>query len=345
MSRIEEIDKNFKIDTTINKQDIKFHNALSEQFSLHGLLYEGGKFRRIPEAVARSVSEGVYYLHANTAGGRLRFKTNSPYIAIHAKLAAINRMTHFTLCGSGGFDLYVDNMHANCFRPPLDMVDGYESVIDIGSGMHEVCIHFPLYTNVKELYIGLSEDAEIHAPTPYRNEKPVVYYGSSITQGGCASRPGTTYQDFVSRELGLDFINLGFSGNARAEDEMADYIKGLDMSAFVYDYDHNAPDAEHLEKTHERMFLAIRAKHPYLPIIMMSMPNYRLTPANEKRMQIIKRTYDNALARGDKNVYFIPGPALMEYAGNEGTVDGTHPTDLGFYSMAQALTGVMRDII
>lgn len=345
MSRIEEIDKNFKIDTTINKDDIKFYNALSEPFELHGVFYEGGKFRRMPEAVARTVSTGVYYLHSNTAGGRLRFKTNSPYVAIHAGLEAINRMTHFTLCGSAGFDLYVDNVHVNCFRPPLDMADGYESVIDIGSGMHEVCIHFPLYTNVKELYIGLSEVAEIHTPTPYRNEKPVVYYGSSITQGGCASRPGATYQDFVARELGLDFINLGFSGSARAEDEMADYIKGLEMSAFVFDYDHNSPNAEHLEKTHERMFLAIREKHPDLPIIMMSMPNYTLTPEKTHRMQIIKRTYDNALARGDRNVYFIPGPTLMEYAGNEGTVDGTHPSDLGFYSMAQALTCVMRDII
>ena len=345
MSNIADIDKNFKIDTKIDKSDIRFINALTEPFKIYGIYYENGKFRRMPEAVAKAVSEGVYYLHANTAGGRIRFKTDSTYVAISARLARITRMDHFTLCGSAGFDLYVDGTYLKTFRPPYDMTDGYENVLEIGEKkMRDITINFPLYTDVCELYIGISESAEILEPTPYKNEKPVVFYGSSITQGGCASRPGTSYQNFICRELNVDYVNLGFSGNAKAEDEMIEYISSLDMSVFVYDYDFNAPTLEHLEKTHEKMFLAIREAHPSLPVIIMSMPKYRLDEVQKKRFEVIKRTYDNAVDRGDENVYLIPGPALMEFAGSEGTVDWTHPNDFGFYSMAKVIANLLKKI-
>jgi hypothetical protein len=254
-------------------------------------------------------------------------------------------MSHFTLCGVAGFDLYVDGSHVNCYRPPYEMTDQYESVIDVGSGMHEVTISMPLYSNVREIFVGLSESAVVEEATPYRNEKPVVYYGSSITQGGCASRAGTTYQDFISRELNIDYLNLGFSGGAKGEDAMIKYVSELDMSLFVYDYDHNAPSCEHLEKTHEKMFLAIREAHPELPIIIMSMPNAILNNTQKQRLAIIKRTYDNAVARGDRNVYLITGPELMQYVGNDGTVDNTHPTDLGFWSMGKTISAVMKDLL
>ena len=259
MKNISDIDKNFKIETKINKDDVVFRNVLSEPFKIYGVFYEDGKFRRMPEKVASTVSPNVYALHANTAGGRVRFRTNSPYIAINTKLAGITRMDHFTLCGTAGFDLYTDGVHNMTFRPPYDMGDGYESVLELGEAkMREVEINFPLYSDVCSLYIGLQENAEISAPTPYRVEKPVVFYGSSITQGGCASRPGTTYQSFISRDLDVNHVNLGFSGSAMAEDEMVDYIKTLDMSVYVSDYDYNSPSAEHLAATHEKMFLAIR---------------------------------------------------------------------------------------
>jgi hypothetical protein len=299
----------------------------------------------MPEAVAKTVSEGVHFLHANTAGGRLRFKTDSSYIAISTKLDSICRMDHFPLCGTAGFDLYADGEYVKTFRPPYDMIDGYEYLAVLGEPkMREITINFPLYTDVCELYVGLCESAQILEPTPYRNEKPVVYYGSSVTQGGCASRPGTSDQAFVSRDLNIDYINLGFSGNAKAEDEMIDYIKSLDMSVYVCDYDYNAPTYEHLEKTHEKMFLAVREAQPDLPVVFLTMPKFTLNAEDMRRRELIRRTYENALARGDKNVYFIDGPTLMALAGNEGTVDNVHPTDFGFHSMAVAVSKVLKEL-
>ena len=121
----------------------------------------------------------------------------------------------------------------------------------------------------------------------------MVFYGHSITQGACATRPGNAYPSILSRKYGFDFINLGFSGSAKGEDAMAEYIASLDMGAFVYDYDHNAPNAEQLLKTHEKMFKTIRKAHPSMPIVIMS------TTTNEPfinevalRRAVIYKTYD-----------------------------------------------------
>ena len=153
-----------------------------------------------------------------------------------------------------------------------------------------------------------------------------------------------SYQAIVSRKFDYDYINLGFSGNAKAEDEIAEYISNLDMSVFVYDYDYNAPSEEHLRRTHEKMFKTIRKKQPFLPVIMMSRPKYYLTDAEQERRSIIEITYKNAVSARDKNVYLIDGEALTELCKDEGTVDGTHPTDFGFVSMANAVSKILANI-
>ena len=334
MSNIFKVDKNFNVNTSIKKEDIVFYDA--KKLSIHGVFYENGMYRRLPENVARSVSDGVYYLHTNTAGGRVRFKTNSPYVAICARMSGVGKMPHFALSGSCGFDLYIGKDYFATFMPPFDITDGYESVIDLrGDGMKEITINFPLYSNVNELYIGLSDKATVEMPSPYILEKPVVYYGSSITQGGCASRPGNAYEAIVTQDLNIDHINLGFSGNAKAEDEICDYICSLDMCAFVFDYDHNSPTSEYLQATHEKMFKKIRAKFPTLPIILMSRPKCYLTDEEKKRLEIIRTTYQNACNNNDTNVHIIEGHDLMSLCGDKGTVDACHPNDWGFASMAQ----------
>ena len=342
MKNISEIDTNFKVKTSIDKKSIKFYDVLDEPFRVYGVFKENGKFRRLPEEVAKSVSEGVDFLHTNTAGGRVRFKTDSPYVAIHANMGIIGKMPHFALTGSAGFDFYIkvneEQRYINSYMPPYDMQDGYEGIIELGTKeFREITINFPLYSDVKDLYIGLDENAVVESHTPYTLEKPIVYYGSSITQGGCASRPGNAYQAVISRRFDCNFINLGFSGNAKAEKEITDYIKKLDMSVFVYDYDHNAPTVEHLSDTHEKMFKEIRKENPDLPVIFMSRPKFYLDDEEKERFDIIKTTCENALVAGDKNVYFISGVELMTMAGNEGTVDNCHPNDLGFASMAKVL--------
>ena len=347
---ISQLDKNFRVDSKIEKEDLKFYDITSDPFQIHGVFYENGCYRRMPEEVAKTVSPGVKLLHIRTAGGRVRFRTDSPYIAVYVELPMVSRMPHCALSGSAGLDLYVREggiqRYIKTFIPPLDMENSFESVVDLPEGkMQEYVLNFPLYSAVSKLYVGLSENATVEAPTPYKLAKPVVFYGSSITQGGCASRAGNCYQNFISRRLDMDYINLGFSGNAKAEVEMAEYIKNLDMSAFVYDYDHNAKTIEYLAETHERMFRIIREANPELPIVMMPRPKYRLTPGEEKRAAIVRTTYENAIAAGDKNVYFIESRTLMQLAGDNGTVDGTHPNDLGFASMAQAIGDVLEKIL
>lgn len=347
MADFSKIDKNFAIKSDISRPGLTFYDEKNEKFKLYGIFNENGSFRRIPEKVAKSVSMGVHALHAHAAGGRIRFVTDSPYIAISAKMGNITKMSHFPLTGSAGFDLYSNDQYMMTFIPPYDIEDGYDSIYDFSdSALREITINFPLYSDVNALFIGLHNDAQILPATDYTNEKPVVFYGSSITQGGCASRPGNSYQAILSRLLNIDYINLGFSGNAMAEAEIAEYISTLDMSAFVYDYDYNAPTTEHLDATHEAMFLKIREKQPDLPILMLSRPKFHLTDDEKKRIEIIKTTYDNAIARGDKNVYFMPGNELiMSDMIEVATVDNCHPNDSGFLSMALRIKPLLEKII
>ena len=203
--------------------------------------------------------------------------------------------------------------------------------------MEDITVFLPMCDVIKNVEISIDEGAEIEAPTPYKYSTPVVFYGSSITHGGCCSRPGMTYEAILSRRFGFDYVNLGFSGSARAEDAMCDYISSLDMSLFVYDYDHNSPSLDHLEKTHERFFLRFREKQPDTPVIMMSRPVFFLMGSEWDRRDIILKTYCNAVARGDKKVWYIDGTNLMDVAKDNGTVDGCHPTDFGFWNMAKTL--------
>ena len=344
MSDIAKIDKNFVIHATIEKEGLSFYNALSAPFVINGLMYDGERFHRIPWDVSKQVSERVDMLNDKTAGGRIRFRTDSREIAIIVKYKEVCKCSHWAFAGTIGFDLYADNVYVNTYLPGTKIVDELESKLKVGDDarMREIVINFPLYSSVCEVLIGLETGARIDAPTPYVNEKPVVYYGSSITQGGCCSRPGTCYQGHITREFNIDYINLGWAGAAKAEDAMIDYVKGLDMSMFVYDYDHNASEIEDLIRTHEKMFMAVRGEHPDIPIIIMSRPKTNRTEDDQTRLEIIKGTYERAKARGDELVYFLDGDDLTALCGNEGTVDNCHPTDFGFASMAHALIKLIK---
>ena len=348
--KISEIDKNFAIEESIG-DDICWFDAEESPFKIYGLIKEDGIFRRMPQAVADTVNRKVSLLNTHAAGGRVRFKTDSTRIAILAKMPTVGKMPHFAYVGSAGFDLYEeteeDNVYRSSYKPSVDMEGGFSASVTVASEreMRSFTINFPSYSTVEKLFIGLDDGAIIEAPTPYMNSLPVVYYGSSITQGACSSKPGDTYQNFISRRFNLDYTNLGFSGSAVAEETITNYIKGLDMSIFVYDYDHNSPRPSHLKETHEKMFLAIRNAHPDLPIIMMTRPRYTITEDTRARLEIIEETYNNAIARGDKNVYLLRGYEMTAPIKNNGLVDGVHPTSLGFWFMSEAIGGVIEEII
>ena len=356
---ISKIDSNFIVKNELERTDIEWYDIRKAPFKIYGLYNPQTQtpFVRLPHEVAKTVNPGVERLNFYTAGGRVRFKTNSPYVAINSEMVLTDKMPHITLCGKAGFDAYIEknskSQYAFTFIPPFTMTDGYSSLKEIdtqifGEGPYNVTINFPLYNGVTDLHVGIKEGSKLEKATPYVNEKPVVYYGSSITQGGCASRPGTCYQALISKNLNLDYINLGFSGSARGEDAIAEYMASLPMCCFVSDYAHNAPNAEHLEKTHYPLYLKIREKHPDIPYIMISRPDFCLGERSEvsKRLAVVKNSYEKAVANGDKNVYFIDGSKFFEgMHADECTVDGTHPNDLGFYRMAEIIGNTLKKVL
>ncbi len=354
--KIEELDKNFKL-TEIDRTDVKLYDVREAPFTLYGHEEKESDtlFRRMPSDKAAAVNDGVKWLHTNTAGIRVRFMTDSPFVAIRATCPCPCLMPHMTAIGDNGFDLYEDDRFTGSFQPRINqsgncytLPNTYEKLIELKQqGLHTITVNFPLYTNVSSLLIGLQENALVSAAPAYRYEKPVVYYGSSITQGGCASRPGNSYQAIISRRLNCDYRNLGFSGNAKGEQTMADYLADLPMSVFVLDYDHNAPSVDHLKATHKSFFDTIRTKNPTLPIVIVSAPEARRGSAYfEPRKEICKATYTAALAAGDKRVWFVDGSDIFHlYDPEMVTVDGCHPNDFGFFCMAELIGKAVKEAL
>lgn len=348
-NEVSKIDKNFTVSENIFREGQKFYSCEEEPFALYGVFREGERFVRMPREKAEAVSNGVKALSVHTAGGRVRFITDSPYVALVAQVGNYYNGNHFTLYGSSGFDAYINKpgdmpYYIGTFAVPDCKENEYQSIINLPLGEWEITINFPLYRSVKEVNIGLDGGASLKAPTPHKYEKPVLYYGSSITQGGCANRAGMSYQGILSRRLDCNFINLGFSGSAKGEDAMIDYLASLDPSVFVLDYDYNAVSPEHLDATHEKLFKTFRAAHPTTPVIIISapMPEIFLTEGLRLRRETVRRTYNNAIAAGDTNVWFINGATLMT---TEGTVDRCHPTDLGFTLMADGIEPLLREAL
>ncbi len=334
------------VETSLEEKNLAFYDVRQAPFQVYGLYdYRGqSSFKRMPDEVAKATNEGVAGLYLNTSGGRVRFSTNSPYVAIKAAMPSVTYFSHMSLTGTGGFDLYIDDAvgstYYNTFFPPFGMKEGYEAIIRFpDAAERQLTIHFPLYSNVDTLLVGVEPSASLGIGQPYRHQKPVLYYGSSITQGACASRPGNSYAAVISRRLGCDFINLGFSGSAKGEDVIAEYLSGLDVSVFVCDYDHNAPSVEHLEATHEKLFLRVREKSPRLPVVFVTKPDFDTNPAeNILRRDVVHRTYMNAVRRGDKRVWFVDGRSLFMGENRDAcTVDACHPNDLGMIRMAEII--------
>lgn len=347
-----EVDKNLAIETVVTEPDVRYHDVRRAPFTLYNFEDPANDtiFRRVPADVAEATNPGVVKLAQETAGGRVRFSTDSQYIAIRAEFAVVGRNSHMTLAQSAGFDLYedtaADSRFIKAFLPPYKMEDGYEQIVRFGSRrMRHFTIHFPLHSRIRNLYVGLQEDATLGEELPYRNRKPIVIYGSSIVHGTGACRPGLCYSNILCRRLNMNVLNYGFSGNAKGEPAIANWLAEKEMSLFISDYDHNAPTPEHLAATHLPLYEAIRAKHPDIPYIMISKPNVatNITAANEQRKDIILDTYHHALAAGDRNVYYIDGESFFqgkyEY---DCTLDGTHPNDLGYVLMADGIEDTIR---
>lgn len=349
--KLSEIDKNLLVESDLHIDGLRYRSALEVPFDIYGLYRprETGQYMRMPAERAGKVSPGVESLSVHTSGGRIRFRTDSGYVAVKVRLKNAHWMPHMPLTGSHGLDLYLyengQDLYAGSFIPPMEHPDYFESAVYFSRReMREITIHLPLYSGVEELFIGLEETAGLEAGRGYRAVKPVLYYGSSITQGGCVSRPGNNYPAAIARQTNVDFLCLGFSGGAKGEPEMVSYLSGIDASVFVCDYDHNAPDSSYLGDTHFRIYQNYREAHPQTPMIFVSRPNFRLNEEEDiRRRDVVYGTYRQAFEEGDRKVYFVDGFQL--FAGNrryDCTVDGTHPNDLGFFRMAEVIGELVK---
>ena len=341
----------------------KFYRIPDENFDLYGVFYDKklGRFLRMPQSVANSVSPNVALLNGYTAGGRIRFCTDADRMSVTVSYDALNVHCHMTQLGSGGFVLLEEKEEEDgriSYKMAAQFIPGHYANASESKGqngytvekylcggvMRNYILYMPTYNDVRELILGFPSGSQCSHGLKYRSDvKPILYYGSSITEGGCSSRPDIPYQCFISRWTNTNFINLGFSAGALGEDAICEYLSSLDASVFVCDYDHNAPNPEHLWNTHEKLFKTFRKTHPDTPVIFMSKPDFDCDPTAPARREAVKSTYDKAVTAGDKNVYFIDGESLFGETDRECcTVDSTHPNDIGFLRMAKRLFAELK---
>ncbi len=352
---IERLDKNFIIPSALDLPDVRWYDVRKAPFKIYGLYKPETeeRFRRMPKEVSSKVNEGVALFGEYPTGGRIRFKTNSKYIAIKVECKNEPMMGHICRVGMSGLDLYISESgekhhFKNSFIPAWNVTDGFENYVYCSDGekLLDCVINMPNYDYIDNLYLGFSDSATVESGEEYKHTTPVVFLGSSITQGGCASRPGNCYVNMLSRELDTDIINLGFSGSCRGEQILSDYVASLNMAVFVCDYDHNAPTPNHLRDTHLPLYKTFRAKQPETPIIFITKPDWINDPNAAARRQVVLDTYNYALEKGDKNVYFVDGKTLWEGLNpNDCTVDGCHPNDLGFFRMFEKICPVLEKLL
>ncbi|MCK5801563.1 MAG: SGNH/GDSL hydrolase family protein [Lentisphaeria bacterium] len=350
---IETIDRNFLLGT-IDGHDYAFHDATANPIVLTGLPFfvVEGELCRLPQAAIPKMNQGVQGLAWHTTGAMVRFRTNSPVIAVRAELRAVSDMNHMPRSGSSGFDIYLGQGTGKVFRktaiPGPGQKEYASNLFQVDTAeMREFTINFPLYNGVRKLEIGIDPECLIEPPTPFAIEKPILFYGSSITQGGCASRPGNAYTHIIARRLDANLINYGFSGSARGTVEMAELLGTIAMSVLVYDYDHNAPSLDHLQKTHAPFFRTFRTAQPDTPVVFVSRCDFDGDMvASRERRAVIRKTYDNARAAGDTRVLFVDGEILFGESERDAcTVDGCHPNDLGFMRMADGITPAVVEAV
>ena len=326
---------------------MKTYSYKDSPLEMHGLPFfsENHIIERVPSEVREKVPS-LAFLGRRPAGARLCFRTNSKNLRVKMTLGTLSPDIGMSLFACQSANIYVDGRYLGLARP-----DNYTQPLAVGKftkdkAMQDVMIYLPRNEIICDIVVSIDDDARLEAPTPYRHPVPVIFYGSSITEGGCCSRPANAYNALLSRWLDFDYVNLGFSGAGKGELAIADYINTLDKCAFVYDYDHNAPSAEHLAATHEPFFRRIREHSPELPVLMLTKPDADYDPESGRRRDIIRATYEHAVAAGDKRVWFIDGATYYGDTDRDAcSADTCHPNDLGMYRMAQTIRPVMEEIL
>ncbi len=331
-------------------------DAFDNPLELYGLPEENlqlRNFERLPQSLIALLPQ-YEELGRRSVGGRLRFQTDAESFLVQYQLATETLDIAMALPAAAGMDVYDGIAWESKYLGYIAPSEyGYKNkviskIFTKSKGLSQVTINLPRNERLSKLTVSFPDGARVEAPKPYQKDGQIVFYGSSITEGGCAPRPGCAYTSLVCRWLDVDYMNLGFSGGARGDLECASYIGQLNTTrVFVMDYDHNAPSADFLEKTHWPFYERVRSLKPNLPIVLMSRPDfYENKEEDIRRLHVIEKTFKKAKSKGDNLVYFLDGSTIFcANSKEESTIDGCHPNALGFFQMAQKLMPILESIL
>lgn len=314
-------------------------------------------YDRLPKKAKGVVRKPVWSLSKHSAGIAVRFVTNATSIKAKWELTSSSiAMNHMAATGVSGLDLYVKTESGHWRWLAVGRPSQQKNSVSLTSGLipgkREYFLYLPLYNGVKSVEIGIPETSKLwKAPAREAGkDKPLVFWGTSITQGGCASRTGMVHTAILGRRLNRPVINLGFSGNGRMEPEVAKLIAELDASVFIMDCLPNVT-SDVVKRETEPLVKTLRAAHPETPILLVEDRTYSnafLKKSSQERHRTsraeLRKGYERLKKAGVKNLYYLEGETLL---GNdsEDTVDGSHPTDLGFFRQANAFEKVLKPIL
>jgi len=342
-------------------EGVEWRSPLEPPFRLAGFpwIARDGVYRRMPLKPAHPLPKAVDDLANCTAGGQIAFRTDSGRLAIIVQLAGPSTMDHMPATGQSGFDCYLGSPFRQRYLGTTRMRPGRRRYAHLffdlpRDEMRAVTLNFPLYQGVKSVLLGLDSGARLLPPPPFEDARPIVIYGTSITQGGCASRPGMAWTNILSRRLNRPVVNLGFSGSGRGEPEVARVIAEIpDPALLVLDYEANAGTLESLRKTFPVFLRILRRAHPRAPILVISRCPFAIENFKPEatRARLAGRDFERDVirqlrAKGDRRLFFHDGSTILGADDwEEFAVDGVHPTDFGFHRIANALTPVFQRIL
>lgn len=316
-------------------------------------------FERIPAGVMKDSRESLQWLASTSSGLYVRFHTNSMTIMARWSSKWDTHMNHMADVGCRGVDLYIldDGVwrYVASGRPEEKSPTEQWLIGGLKPVNHEFMMYLPLYEATTMLEIGVDDnpDTEIGGPlvNSPRIDRQIIMYGTSILQGGCASRPGMAYTNIISRKLDREVVNIGFSGNALLDPEVARFMAGaVDPAIFILDYCPNAT-ADDIKEKGEAFYRVIRDAHPDVPVVFIDDVEYPACGYNEWLTKTVreknaaqKALFNRLRKQGEKNIYHICDEHMIG-TDNEATVDGTHFTDLGMMRYAEFLAPYIEKII
>jgi hypothetical protein len=333
--------------------DVRWHDVREWGVEGRGFGDTESYFDRLPARAKGAVREPVWSLSRNTAGMSARFETDATSLFIRYALTSSNlQMAHMPATGVSGVDLYgkIGDVWRWCAThfPRAQLIEA-QLIGSLPEERRAYQLNLPLYNGVSSLEIGVVPGATFE-PTPPRDLAPILFYGTSITQGGCASRPGLAFVNILGRRLDRPMLNFGFSGNGQTEVEVAQFLCELKPAVFVLDCIANTvPDIIH-DRTVAvvKLFRAARADTPVLLLEDRNWASGPLAPGilktSERKRVELRRAFDTLKSGGVKNLHYRTGDDLIGPDG-EGTVDGSHPNDLGMMRYADALEPELRKIL